>query len=334
MDNVSQHAQWLDLHREEIIDPAREIVDPHHHLWRYSSLDPYLLEDFRNDTRTGHNITKTVFIECGADYRREGPESMRPVGETEFVTAIAKQSELDGGPVIAGIVGHADLRLPELEEVLAAHVAAGEGRFKGIRHALSRAPEGVSLAIPGGAPENLYKDSEFQSGVRLLGDSDLSYDSWHYHFQNTEFLALAKAVPNTVMVLDHFGTPLGVGPYAGARRDIFQQWQQDIVALSHCGNVVAKLGGLSMPDNGFGWMGRDMPPSSDELVEAQGDYYHHMIDCFGPDRCMFESNFPVDKLSISYPVLWNGLKKIAARYTEAEQQAMFSGTATAVYRLD
>lgn len=334
MATQSAHEQWLQLHREEIIDPAREIVDPHHHLWLHAGLEPYLLENFRLDTQTGHNIRKTVFIECGAEYRKEGPAHLRPVGETEFVSAIAKQSELDGGPVIAAIVAHTDLRHAALTEVLAAHEEAGEGRLRGIRHALACAPEGVDLMIPGRAPAELYADAQFRAGVRCLGDAGLSYDSWQYHFQNSEFLALARAVPDTVMVLDHFGTPLGVGPYATQREEIFSQWKKDMAAIAECDNVVAKLGGMAMPDNGFAWMGRELPPGSDEFVAAQSDYYHHMIACFGPDRCMFESNFPVDKFSISYPVLWNGLKKIAASYSEAEQQALFSGTASRVYRLE
>lgn len=334
MSELSAQDQWLQSYTEEIVAPEREIVDPHHHLWRHAGLDPYLLKDFRFDTASGHNILKSVFIECGAEYYSDGPEHLRPVGESEFVAALAQRSELDGGTVIAGIVAHADLRHESLSEILSAHAEAGQGRFRGIRHALARAPEGIELMIPGGSPKDLYADQKFQAGVRALGKANLSYDSWHYHFQNVEFLALAQAAPDTVMVLDHFGTPLGVGPYASQRQEIFTQWQKDVAALSQCENVVAKLGGMAMPDNGFGWMGRETPPSSDEFVAAQSDYYHHMIECFGPQRCMFESNFPVDKLSISYPVLWNALKKIAANYSETERDALFSGTASRVYALD
>lgn len=334
MSELSENQRWLQLHLEEIIDPARRIVDPHHHLLRESLLDPYLLQDLRADTDSGHNICKTVFIECGVEYHASGPEHLRSVGETQFVAEIARQSELDDGATISGIVARADLRHDNLAEVLAAHREAAGGRFRGIRHSLARAPEGVELMIVGRGAADLYADESFLRGVKKLGSEGLTYDSWHYHFQNREYLALAQSVPDTVMVLDHFGTPLGVGPYAAQREEIFKQWQADIVEIARCENVVAKLGGLAMPDNGFGWMGRDMPPSSDEFVEAQARYYHHMIDSFGPDRCMFESNFPVDKLSISYPVLWNGLKKIAARYSETEQDAMFYHTAARVYSLD
>ncbi|MEH6581531.1 MAG: amidohydrolase family protein [Halioglobus sp.] len=334
MAEFSSHADWLQLHQEDIIDPSREIIDTHHHLWRHAGLDPYLLEDFRLDTGAGHNIRQSVFIECGAEYRTSGPRHLQPVGETEFFVELARRSELDGGAVIAAIVGHADLRHEALSEVLAEHVAAAEGRFRGIRHALTCAPDDVDLMIAGHSPRDLYANPQFQSGVRTLGASGLSYESWHYHFQNQEFLALSQAAPDTVMILDHFGTPLGVGPYASQRQEIFKSWQEDIQTLSRQDNVVAKLGGMAMPDNGFGWMGRATPPSSDEFVDAQADYYHHTIECFGPDRCMFESNFPVDKLSIAYPILWNAFKKIASRYSDSEQEALFSGTAKRVYRLE
>ena len=136
------------------------------------------------------------------------------------------------------------------------------------------------------------------------------------------------------MVLDHFGTPLGIGPFKHQREAIFAQWQRDMAVLAKtCPNVVAKLGGLAMPDNGFGWSERDRPASSDEFVSAQARYYHHMIDCFGPARCMFESNFPVDKRSISYNTLYNGLKKIATDYSLDIKDQLFYGTAARVYRL-
>jgi predicted TIM-barrel fold metal-dependent hydrolase len=136
------------------------------------------------------------------------------------------------------------------------------------------------------------------------------------------------------MVLDHFGTPLGVRPYKVQREEIYEQWRLDMVEIARCDNVVAKLGGLAMPDNGFGWNTAERPPTSDEFVEAQRRYYLHTIESFGPERCMFESNFPVDRLSLSYRVLWNGLKKMVADFSRSERDAMFRGTAARVYRLD
>ena len=328
---------WLNQVQEAAIDPERPIIDPHHHLWTDAmGRTPYLLADLWADTGSGHRIEKTVFIECRASYRRDGPEPLRPVGETEFVARIARASrDGGGGAVIAGIVSHADLRLPraQLTEVLQAHEAAADGLFRGIRHAGACDPQPEALSIPGRGAEGLFADADFRAGLALLGERGYSYDSWHYHHQNAAFAELARAVPGTTMVLDHFGTPLGVGVYAGQRESIFSQWQRDIEAIARCPNVVAKLGGLAMPDNGYGWNLRDHPASSDELVEAQARWYHHAIACFGPARCLFESNFPVDKRSLPYGVYWNAMKKIAARYTAAEQQALFHDNAARVYRL-
>jgi L-fuconolactonase len=328
---------WLDLVTEEIVDPERPIVDPHHHLWRERDGMPrYLLDELWADTGSGHNIVETVFLECGAEYRPDGARHLRPIGETEFVAEQAARSA-DGGAGrarIAAIVGHADLLLGEaVEEVLALHEEAGRGLFRGIRHSGARDEDPGALMIPGRAPEGLYQDEAFRRGLKRLGELGYSYDTWHYHHQNSSFAGLARAVPETPMVLDHFGTPLGVGRFAGRRAEIFEQWKKDVAEIAGCPNVVAKLGGLAMPDNGFGWMGRDRPPTSDEFVEAQAPYYLHMIECFTPQRCMFESNFPVDRLSISYPVLWNALKKIVQDFSEDEKDRMFRGTATRVYRL-
>lgn len=325
---------WLMQVREEIIDPAREIVDPHHHLWHVQQT-LYDLEDLWSDTDDGHNVVQTVFMECGSSYDDDAPDHLKPVGETRYIADRAEQSaKAEGKATIAGIIAHADLTGPHLDEVLDAHTAEGKGLFRGIRHAGARIDKSVGASIPGLAPERLYADPKFRAGVVRLGERGLTYDTWHYHTQNRDFLEMAQAVPDTQIILDHFGTPVGIGPYAGKRDEIFDVWKDDVAAIAEsCPNVVAKLGGMAMPDNGFGWDKQGVPPTSDEFVEAQGRYYHHMIKCFGPDRCMFESNFPVDRLSLSYHVLWNGLKKIAANYSDDDQNLMFSGTARRIYRL-
>lgn len=329
-------SEWHSQVVEEIIDPDRVIVDPHHHLWHRPGFNTYLLNDLWADTDSGHRIEKTVFVECHSEYRTEGPEHLKPLGETEFVVKIAGQSArgTDNQARISGIVAHADLtRGDEVEAVLDAHEAAGNGLFRGIRHAGARAEDPSAMMIAGGAPRDLYADADFRRGVSVLGRKGLTYDTWHYHYQNPSFAQLARAVPDATMILDHFGTPLGVGQYADRREEIFEQWKKDIAEIAQCENVVAKIGGMAMPDNGFGWHQQETPPTSDEFVAAQKRYYLHTIECFGPDRCMFESNFPVDRLSISYQVLWNGLKKIVQDFSEDEKDAMFSGTASRVYRL-
>jgi len=325
--------EWLNQRTEDIIDPGREIVDPHHHLWHQEATH-YDLEELWGDTGSGHNITQTVFVECGSSYRATGPDHLKPVGETEYVAErAARSASMNGQATISGIVARADLERDNLDDILDAHQKAGGDLFKGIRHAGAHAHHPEVLSIPGGAPADLYERPAFRRGVARLGDRGLTYDTWHYHYQNKAFLDLAKAVPGTTMVLDHFGTPLGVGPYEEKREEIFAAWKDDVAAIAECPNVVAKIGGLAMPDNGFGWNTRARPPSSDEFAEAQSRYYLHMIACFGPERCMFESNFPVDRLSIGYPILWNGLKKISSDFSDAEKDQMFSGTAKRIYRL-
>ena len=333
-DSLTFHRpEWHALVDEEVVDPDLEIVDPHHHLWRIPGAD-YLLEDLWTDTGSGHRVVKTIFIECNASYREDGPDHLRPVGETEFVAALAAVSETGPGARIAGIVAHADLRLGDrLSEVLDAHMDAGDGRFRGIRHAISHPTHPDVLAIPGRAPAELSTDEAFRDGVRLLGHRGHTYESWHYHYQLSDFVDLARSAPDTTIILDHFGTPLGVGPWASQRDEIFEQWKADIAEAARCPNVVAKLGGLAMPDNGYGWHLADRPPTSDEVVAAHRDHFLHTIDCFGPERCMFESNFPVDRVSLSYRVLWNAFKKMVADFTDAERAAMFSATAERIYSL-
>jgi predicted TIM-barrel fold metal-dependent hydrolase len=330
--------QWLAQVKEEIIDPEREIVDPHHHLWRKRFGKDYLLAELQRDTDLGHKIEKTVFIECHAFYDKTAADYLQPLGETRVVEQIASESKISGGVEIAGIVAHADLTLAgtapdKLDELLEAHRSMGGKLFKGIRHAAASDAEPEKLTIPGMAPRSLYSQNSFRDGIRMLAEKGLTLDCWHYHHQNQSFLDLARAVPQCTIILDHFGTPLGVGKYRYKADEIYEQWKKDILEISKCPNVVAKLGGLAMPDNGYMWHTQERPPTSEEFKTAQEKYYKYMIDCFGPERCMFESNFPVDRLSISYDVLWNAFKKIAESYSETEKKSLFKGTASKIYRL-
>lgn len=331
---------WLSQVKEETIDPDRAIVDPHHHLWKSRFGRDYLLPELWQDTDSGHRIEKTIFMECRAFYYREGPEHLRSLGETEYVTktALESQQDINGRAQIAALIAKVDLRLAGqseslLRETLAQHGELSQGLLRGIRHAgaFDKHPEDLVIQSP--APEYLYGKEDFRNGVRLLGELGLTYDTWHYHHQNEDFLELARSAPGTTMVLDHFGTPLGVGRYRGSRDSIFQRWKFDIAEIAKCENVYAKLGGLAMPDNGFDFQLAERPPTSDELVEKQNKYYQHAIECFGPERCMFESNFPVDRLSLNYHTVWNAFKKMAEGYSEEEKHAMFYGTAESVYQL-
>ncbi len=328
---------WLAQVIEDIIDPQRPIIDPHHHLWRDKTVDDYQLADLWEDTGSGHNIIGTVFVECSADYRKEGPEALRPVGETDYVSAAAEFSltqAADGRPPILGIVSHADLRLGDaVEEVIAAHLDAGKGRVKGIRHSVAYYPDPPAVDRYAGRTRHLLLDPDFRRGFAKLAPFDMSFDAWLLHPQIRELIDLARKFPETTIIFDHFGGPLGIGPYKGKQSEIYPQWKKDVADLAKCDNVVAKLGGLAMMINGWGWDERELPASSDDIVHAHQDYYLHMIDCFGPRRCMFESNFPVDKVSVSYAVLWNAFKKIGTRFNQDENELLFKGTAKWVYRL-
>jgi len=329
------HAQVV----EEILEPERPIIDPHHHLWddwKPRGWSDYLLEDLWRDTDSGHKIVKTVFIECHTNYRTAGPEHLKPVGETEFAAQIALESAAAGAnkAVIAGIVSHADLTSGTVvNDVLDAHEEVGRGLLRGIRHAGAHHPNPQEAVLGGRYDPELFLNKTFQAGVRLLGQRGYTYESWHYHTQLEEFYALVKAAPETTIILDHFGTPLGTESFRDQREAIFQKWQIDIAKIAECPNVYAKLGGLAMPDNGFGWHEAEKPAASDDLVAVQKRYYLHTIECFGVNRCMFESNFPVDRRSVSYHVLWNAFKKMVADFSEDEKQALFYDTAEKVYRL-
>lgn len=328
---------WLAQVEEPALDPAQPIIDPHHHLWPDMHGDVYDIDDYARDTGAGHRVIGSVFVECGTCYRDCGPEQERSLGETAYVLEQAARAGREaGGPPILGMVGHVDLRLGErLDATLDRHLELAGDFFKGVRHAGASAREADrdTLLIPGPAPADLYLQPQFQAGVRRLGARGLSYDSWHYHYQNHDFIALARACPDTLLVLDHFGTPLGVGSFDGRHDHIFPQWQRDLRELSQCPNVYLKLGGMAMPDNGFGWHLAERPPGSDEFLAAQGRWYRHALDCFGAERCMFESNFPVDRMSVSYTVYYNAMQKLTRGATASEKNALFRDTARRVYRL-
>jgi L-fuconolactonase len=330
-----EQKDWLAQVREDIVDPERPICDPHHHLWDHPG-SRYLLDELLEDLGSGHNVVSTVFVECASMYRADGPEPLRPVGETEFVNGIAAMTASGRYGKLracAGIVSFADLTLgASAGEVLDVHMARSD-RFRGIRHAAGWDADERVRNSHTNPPAGLLLDATFRKGFRELGRRKLSFDAWLYHPQIGELTDLARAFPDVTIIFDHFGGPLGIGPYEGRQEDIFARWRDDVAELARCRNVYAKLGGLVMPINGFGFHRREVPANSDEIVAATGRYYRHAIDCFGVERCMFESNFPVDKQSCSYGVLWNAFKKLVADASESEKQWLFHDSACTAYRL-
>jgi predicted TIM-barrel fold metal-dependent hydrolase len=326
---------WLGQVVEDILEPDRPICDPHHHLWDHPD-NAYLLPELLADVGSGHNVVSTVFVECSSMYRADGPEAFRPVGETEFVNGVAAMTasgQYGDFRACAGIVSFADLTLGDaVGPVLDEHMRLSD-RFRGIRHAAGWDASDEVRNSHTNPPQSLYLNDDFRAGFQELADRGLSFDAWLYHTQIPELTDLAKSFPDVTIIFDHFGGPLGIGPYAGNGDAIFEQWCVDAQALAACSNVYPKLGGIVMPINGFGWHKRATPATSDEIVDATGRYHEKAIELFGPERCMFESNFPVDKQSCSYAVLWNAFKKIGAGYTEADRQCLFHDAAAAAYRL-
>jgi L-fuconolactonase len=332
-------SEWLARVDEEVVEPDLRIVDTHLHLWPsdrpyptgvMDRLVPYGADELSADvTGGGHKIVRTVFVECGSAYRQSGPPHLAPVGETEYVAGVARTHP---DTRLGAIVPTADLRLDELDEVLDAHEEAGEGLFRGIRHAIARAadPQGVRGFD---SPNNLAADPAFRRGVARLGERGLLYESWQFHYQASEFLELARAVPETTMVLEHLCTPMGVKDWSDPRDPVFVEWKRGIQEIASCPNVVAKLGGTVLPHMGLGWDTEDRPRTSDEYLAGQRLYYEHMLESFGPERCMFESNFSVDQLALNYRTLWNAYKKLTQGFSASERAEMFEGTATRVYRL-
>lgn len=330
---------WLAQTIEEAIEPELDIVDAHHHLWQDPSTryGRYDLDDLRTDTGSGHNVTQTVFIDCGASYRSAGPDRLAPVGETAFVTDRANRSDVADGAKIAAIVSHADLTLGDaVEEVLDAHIeAAGgpAGRFRGIRHSGARVEDPAVPVSRVQPPAGLYHQADFRAGARRLAARGLSFEAWQYHVQLGDVLALARAVPDLTIIVNHLGGPLGIGSFAGRMDEVHEAAKTGLAALAGADNVVVKLGGVGMTRYGTGWEDREQPPTSDEVVATWGGLIRWTIDTFGPDRCLFESNYPVDGETTSYVVLWNAFKKLTADFTEAERAALFAGSARRVYRL-
>jgi predicted TIM-barrel fold metal-dependent hydrolase len=334
-------ADWLARRPEPALDPELPIIDPHHHIWDRPGWR-YLLDDLLADLHPGdatqHNIVATVFVQCRAMHRAGGPEAFRPVGETEFANGIAAMvaSGIYGTTKIcAGIVSHVDLRLgAEAKPVLEAHIRAGGGRFRGIRHIAAWDADPL-FNNPGYAPPpDLFDLPEFRAGMAELAALDLSFEAWLYHPQLPQLIALARACPANRIVLNHVGAPLGIGRFAMTREAVFQDWSALIRELATCPNVCVKLGGLGMRINGFGFETGAEPPTSAALAAAWKPYVATVIEAFGAERCMFESNFPVDKGSYAYGVGWNAFKLLAAGATPAERTALFSGTAARFYKLD
>ena len=334
------------MYIEAALEPDLPICDPHHHLWdreqivsafvRDEALARYLLPDLLADLGQGHNIVSTVFVEAGAFYRATGPTDFMSVGEIEFVNGVAAMcasGRYGATRICAGIVGNAPLDGERVDAVLDALVAAGNGRLRGIRNAAANDPDPALEIYSVNRPAGLLGSDAFRAGFARLARHGLSFDAFVYHPQLVELIDLARAFPDQPIILDQVGTPLGLGRYADQREAVFAAWRRDIEELARCPNVRVKLGGLAMSVCNFGFNALDVLPS-ERIAALWKPYIDVCISAFGPERSMFESNFPVDAYSCSYGVLWNALKRIASGCSAAEKARLFHDTASETYRLN
>ncbi|MGF6484288.1 amidohydrolase family protein [Paraburkholderia sp. JPY419] len=335
--HVTVRPDWLAQRVEPVLAPELVIVDAHHHLWDRQT-GRYLAEEFAADVGCGHRVVSTVYVQARSMMRAHGPDAMKPVGEVEFANGIAAMfasGAYGQARCCSAIVGGADLTLGvELDAVLEAMSQVSGGRLRGIRNPLAWHENPEVTSSPVTPPRDRMRNPAFRQGVRALARFGLSLDAWVYHTQLDELYELAKASPDVTVVIDHFGGPLGAGPYVGRRDEVIVQWRQSLARLASLPNTRMKLGGAGLTVFGFDFATRDLPPSSEELAAAWRPYFDICIDLFGVNRCMFESNFPVDKGMFSYGVLWNAFKRLASAMSADEKSALFSATAASTYRLE
>ena len=328
---------WLAKRSEEILEPELPIIDPHHHLWdkpRYTYLFPELLAD----VGSGHKIVATMYEQAREMDRADGPEELQSLGETEFVNGVAAMSasgKYGATRCIAGIVGFVDLRLgSRAKGLLERHIAVSDNRLRGIRNGSTWSDDPTLKTFTAGGPQGLLLDKTFREGFAALVALDLTFDGWMFQTQLGDLADLAKAFPQARIVLNHVGGPVAIGPYAGKRDEAFAAWRTGIQQIAGFPNTYVKLGGLGMKMIGFDFFNNPEPPSSQDLEKAWRPYIETCIAAFGPARSMFESNFPVDKGTCSYQVLWNAFKRIAAHYSADEKAWLFAGAAKKAYRLE
>lgn len=319
---------------EEILFPDQPICDPHHHFFDLPDFQ-YMPDDLMEDIIVGHNIVRTVYVDCKTGYRKTGPEELKPVGETEYVEKLVSGNRNSQGiEIAAGIIGFADLKLEDaVIPVLEAHLAASPKRFRGIRN-VAAWDDSPAFSKGYHAPHaGLLLDKAFRRGFSCLDKLDISFDAMIFHTQLPDLIDLAKAFPETTIILNHIGAPLGIGPYADKLEEVSNNWKKGIASLSECKNVFIKIGGFGMDICACGLNRLSKPISSAELCEVIKPCGLWCIEKFGVDRCMFESNFPVDKELLSYVVLWNAFKRMTGDFSSHERQALFHDTAAKAYRL-
>jgi len=334
---IPVRSDWLALREEPVIDPELPIIDAHHHLWT-RSYAPYMFDDLLADVQSGHKVAATIFVQCSTMYRSDGPENMKPLGEVEFANGVAAMSASGAygqARLCAGIVGFADLlQGRSVRPLLEAQMKAAGERFKGIRTLAAWSPVQVKAVPDTDSRQQLLSDKTYREGLAELVDLGLSLDVLIFHTQIDEIDDLARAFPSARIVVNHMASPVISGPYRERADEMRQLWREGIKRLSDRPNVYLKLGGIASRLSGSMMHTLPEPPSSERLAAHFQPFVTHCVDYFGAERCMFESNFPVDKGQTSYRLLWNAFKLASARYNRHQREALFWRTANDFYRLD
>ncbi|PRD42462.1 amidohydrolase [Phyllobacterium phragmitis] len=321
---------WLAKAREEIIAPEQPILDAHHHLW-VRPQGRYAAAELQKDVSCGHDVRASIYVQCRTGYKTDVEPALQPVGEVETILAWCRNQP----NYPAAIIAFADLQLGSgVRRVLDPLIQTGDGKVRGIRNTTAYHAHPAVRSNPNPPPDGLLRSETFLAGAKALAAYGLNLDVWAYHTQLGEVLALAAAVPDLTVVIDHCGGPLGVGPYRPADPEVFGEWCKSIVQLAELSNTRIKIGGFGLTVLGYRYADAPIPPQSEQLAFDWSPYFAHCLESFGPQRTMFESNFPVDKGQFSYGTLWNAFKRLASDLSPEERDDLFWRTAARSYGLD
>ncbi|MDH4571552.1 amidohydrolase family protein [Salinicola acroporae] len=321
---------WLARHREPILMPDQKILDAHHHLWDREE-SRYRTDEFLADIALGHDVRASLYVQCRTGYRDAGPEALKPLGEVE--TVLEWSAGAPNYPL--GIVAFADLLAgSQVRGTLEALCDIAPGSVRGIRNTTAYHPDPVVRSSPRPAPDGLLRAKAFHEGAVQVARAGLTLDVWVYQTQLQEVEALARAMPDLTVVIDHCGGPLGVGPFRDRTPADFAAWRQGIQRLAALPNTRIKIGGFGLAVFGNAYHLNPEPPTSAQLASDWLPYVETCLEAFGSHRAMFESNFPVDKGMYSYIALWNAFKRLTQPLGQEDRDRLFWRTAVETYGLD
>ncbi|MDO9526645.1 MAG: amidohydrolase family protein [Gemmobacter sp.] len=324
---------WLNHRAEAAIPVAYPVIDSHIHLWDFSD-PPYFGDAYREDASSA-GISGAVYVECTMGNRLDGPEAERVLGEIAFARDQAERYSGAGFRLADAIVGAADLRLGAgIRPLLQRAADLADGRFRGIRARVAHDPDPALAYGAGGPPSGLLLRPESLEALAVLCHLGLSLDVYMFHTQLGDVAALARALPDLPIIVNHLGAPLGIGSYRQRPAEVRARWLEGIDTLATCPNVVMKIGGFAISRIAIVTREQGVePPSSGELAERFAPWFQPCVAAFGAERCLYGSNFPVDKMAMSLTAQVNAMKRLVADLPSADAAAIMGGNAARVYRL-